>query len=138
MDELIDRARRGEANADEVSRLDAWRATSPDNERQYRDVMRLLDVGRSLGGVGHAPPRLTAEQVIARSASRGRGGRERVIRWAPWAIAAAAAIVAAVSLRSRASSDEVIPGWGATEVVTGATELATVQLGEGSVVRLAP
>ena len=61
-----------------------------------------------------------------------------MIRWAPWAIAAAAAIVAAVSLRSRASSDEVIPGWGATEVVTGATELATVQLGEGSVVRLAP
>ena len=60
MDELIDRARRGEANADEVSRLDAWRATSPDNERQYRDVMRLLDVGRSLGGVGHAPPRSPA------------------------------------------------------------------------------
>jgi len=33
---------------------------------------------------------------------------------------------------------DAIPGWGATEVVTGATELATVELGEGSVVRLAP
>ena len=138
MEELIDRARRGDASADELSRLDAWRAASTDNERHYRDVMRLLDVGRSLGVVARAAPRLTAEQVIARSAARGRRGRERVARWVPWAIAAAAAIVAAVSLRSRASFDGVIPGWGATEVVTGATELATVQLGEGSVVRLAP
>jgi transmembrane sensor len=59
-------------------------------------------------------------------------------RWAPWAIAAAATIVAAVALRSRAGTGSSVPGWGATEVVTGATELATVQLGEGSVVRLAP
>ena len=34
--------------------------------------------------------------------------------------------------------NDYFKGWGATEVVTGATELATVQLGEGSVVRLAP
>ena len=61
------------------------------------------------------------------------------MRWAPWAIAAAASIVAVVSLRSRVGNiGEPIPDWGATEVVTGATELATVQLGEGSVVRLAP
>ena len=42
------------------------------------------------------------------------------------------------SLRPRNSDSTRHPGWGATEVVTGATELATVQLGEGSVVRLAP
>jgi transmembrane sensor len=59
----------------------------------------------------------------------------------PWAVAAAAAIVAVVALTSRGSrlaDKQGIPGWGASEVVTGANELATVKLGEGSVVRLAP
>jgi transmembrane sensor len=142
MDELIDRARRGEASTDELSRLDAWRRATPENERQYQDTVRLLDAGRSLAAAGHQMPRPspTAEQVIARAAARGRSGRgQRAMRWAPWAIAAAASIGAAVSLRSRPSdAGNGIPGWGATEVVTGATELATVQLGEGSVVRLAP
>ena len=138
MDELIDRARRGEASADELSRLDAWRRATPDNERHYRETARLLAVGRSLGAARHATSPPMAEQVIARAASRGRPGRGNpAARWAPWVVAAAAAVVAAVSLRSSNAGD-AIPGWGATEVVTGATELATVQLGEGSVVRLAP
>ena len=48
---------------------------------------------------------------------------------------------AAVAIGSRVSqraSTAEIPGWGASEVVTGANELATVKLGEGTVVRLAP
>lgn len=140
MDELIDRARRGEATAAEITQLDAWRRASPDNERHFRQTTRVLETGRSLADVDVTARRLTSAQVIALTGARARSNpATRVRRWAPWAIAAAAATVAAVSLRGRApNSEPVIPGWGATEVVTGATELATVQLGEGSVVRLAP
>jgi len=147
MDELIHRANRGEASAAELAQLDAWRRASADHERQYQEVVRLLDVARSLaagpttstGATGPVPKPPPAAEIIARVASR--PGRRvlvrRVMRWAPWAVAAAATILAAVGLRSRGAG-EAVPGWGATEVVTGASELATVQLGDGSVVRLAP
>jgi transmembrane sensor len=140
MDELIDRMRRGEATADELTRLDAWRRASTENERAYQDTVRVLDAGRALGSADPTIARPTGSEIVARADARRRfAGRRAVARWTPWVIAAAASIVAAVTLRDRvapnAASDS---GWGATEVVTGATELATVQLGEGSVVRLAP
>src|SRR5688572_27021486 len=127
MDELIDRARRGEASADELAQLDSWRRSSGENERQYHQTLRVLTAGRSLGATEGGVPQPTAAAIVARASSRRRfAGQHGATRWAPWAIAAAAAIVAAVSLRSRAVTSEPIPGWGATEVVTGAAELATV------------
>jgi transmembrane sensor len=138
MDELIDRARRGEASAEELERLNAWRSAAPENGRAYRDVVRLLDAGQALGARPSGITRPSADEIVARVAARRRfAGRNAAVRWAPWAIAAAATIVAVASLRARTVPADV-PGWGATEVVTGAAELATVQLGEGSVVRLAP
>ena len=137
--ELIDRARRGEATAAELNELGVWRRESADNERQYQAALRLLDAGRALAEAEPGVDRPTAAEIIARTKSRRRfAGGSVATRWAPWAIAAAAAVVAAVSLRTRTTGGDGVPGWGATEVVTGATELATVQLGEGSVVRLAP
>ena len=139
MDELIDRARRGEATSEEMARLDVWRRASPENDRSYRDTVRLLDAGHALGVVAPAVDRPTAAEIVARAGARRRVGGGLVLRWAPWAIAAAAAVVAAVALGTpRAASTAPELSWGAAEVVTGATELATVQLGEGSVVRLAP
>lgn len=141
MDELIDRARRGEASEAELTELAAWRSASDQHERQYRQTVRLLDAAQSLGHVPSAITQPTGREIVARSTSRRRfAGATVAARWAPWAVAAAAAVVAVVSLRTRADTvaNGAIPGWGATEVVTGATELATVQLGEGSVVRLAP
>jgi len=136
---LVDRARRGEATAAELNDLATWRRASADNEREYQAILRLLDAGRALAKGETAISRPTAAEIIARTKSRRRfTGASVAARWAPWAIAAAAAVVAAVSLRSRTIGGDAIPGWGATEVVTGATELATVELGEGSVVRLAP
>jgi len=136
---LVDRARRGEATAAELNELATWRRASADNEREYQAILRLLDAGRALAEGETAISRPTAADIIARTKSRRRfTGASVAARWAPWAIAAAAAVVAAVSLRSRTIGGDAIPGWGATEVVTGATELATVELGEGSVVRLAP
>jgi ferric-dicitrate binding protein FerR (iron transport regulator) len=138
-DELIDRARRGEATAAELAELTTWRNESAANERQYQATLRLLEAGRALAGTAPALARPSADEIIARTKSRRRfAGASVAARWAPWAIAAAAVVVATVSLRTRATGGDAVPGWGATEVVTGATELATVQLGEGSVVRLAP
>jgi len=140
MDELIDRARRGEASPAELTQLEEWRRASEANARLYEHTIRLLDAGRALGTLGpHPRPRPTAGQIIRRAAARPTTVRRAVARWAPWAIAAAAAIVAAVALRARTPANgTAVPGWSATEVVTGSSELATVQLGEGSVVRLAP
>ncbi len=140
MDDLIDRVFRGEATEAEQTELAAWRAASTENDRQYRATMRLLETGRALGQVESPIGRPSAAEIIARTRSRRRfAGTTILARWAPWAIAAAAVLVASVSLLSRrVDTASPIPGWGATEVLTGATELATVQLGEGSVVRLAP
>lgn len=139
MDELIDRARRGEATEAELRELAAWRSESPENERRYRATMRLIDAARALGHADPGMARPSSAEIIARTKSRRRfSGVTAVARWAPWAIAAAAVVMAAVALRARTPSADSIPGWGATEVVTGVAELATVQLGEGSVVRLAP
>ena len=140
MDELIDRARRGEASTAELVELDAWRRVSAANERQYRDTVRLLDVARALGHDGPSRAvRPTARAVIERANARARRAWRVVMRRAPWGVAAAAVIIAVVAVRSRVASDvDRIAGWTATEVVTGSTELATVQLGEGSVVRLGP
>jgi transmembrane sensor len=142
IDELIDRARRGEATPGEIARLDAWRAESGENEHDYQATVRVLDAGRSLASVGTLPVPPSATEIASRVAARRRlAGRSHLTRWTPWAVAVAAAIVAAVAIRSRVSqpvSEAGIPGWGASEVVTGANELATVKLGEGSVVRLAP
>jgi len=140
MDDLIDRAYRGEATEAELAELSAWRRASAANERQFRATTRLLEAGRALRQVDTSLTQPSAAEIIARARSRRRfAGTSVIVRWAPWAIAAAAIIVAALSLRARRDDSGVsIPGWGSTEIVTGASELATVQLGEGSVVRLAP
>jgi transmembrane sensor len=135
MDELIDRARRGEATPSELDELTAWRHASDENERHYRQTIHLLETGRALGAVRTDLARPAARSIVAR-AQRNRSSA--IARWSPWAVAAAATIVAAIALRPRTTETASVPGWGATDVVTGAAELATVQLGDGSVVRLAP
>jgi len=48
VDELIDRARRGEATVEELQRLTAWRRATAANEQAYRQTMRLLDAASTL------------------------------------------------------------------------------------------
>lgn len=158
--QLIIQSLKLEASEAELRELDAWRRASAANERHYRDFVELWEVTQ--GGddiaIGTAPDiadilgsdvsgkDLTAGPELVRfprgrAASAARGPARRK-RWRP--IAAIAAAVAAVSLgtwtvitmlpRSQAAPLAL----GADELVTGTSEMATVSLRDGSVVRLAP
>src|SRR5690606_23926374 len=71
----------------------------------------------------------------AANAQRPADRPRRAATWLPWGIAAAA-VLALLLLRGPAATTPA-PG-GATDVSTGPSELATVQLDDGTVVRLAP
>ena len=142
MDEIIARALQGQATPQEVARIDAWRAESAENEQRYQEIVWLLDALRRMGPRPRSVPR-AAELIdrMQRQRSRAAGSsRSRVGVWLPWGLAAAATVLLAVQLASRApvastiSADPTQPA----EVVTGNGELATLRLHDGSVVRLAP
>jgi ferric-dicitrate binding protein FerR (iron transport regulator) len=136
VDELIERAFRGDVTDAERERLAIWRRESPEHERQFQRTMRLLEATRSMFSAPvSVPDRPAAAAVISRARSRDRlSFAPHLVRWAPWGVAAAAVLVAALNI---AGAGEPVPS-PPTEVVTGASELATVTLGDGTVVRLAP
>lgn len=140
MDEIIDRATRGEATPQELERLAAWRRESDANERHYHQVVALTEaLSRRLAVA--APPVPTAAELLERrrrvEALRPRPSRVAgVARWLPWGVAAAATLAFAMLMRQPAPAADV--AWQPTEIVTGASELATVQLPDGSVARLGP
>lgn len=154
-DDLIERALRGGASEAELAALVAWRRAAPENEQHYRRIERLIAAARTLRADA-AVPRPSAASIIASapntSPQRGEAGRDaaararphtgprgssrrsRLARSAPWAVAAAAVLVAMLNLRDAGGPADSGPA----EVFTGATELATVKLSDGTVVRLAP
>jgi transmembrane sensor len=134
MDELIERSLRGEASQAELERLAAWRHASLSNERHYRQVVRLLDAARALG-----PPPYGAVPTAATLLARARPAESRrwaPPRWTPWAVAAA--VLAVVTVAGVLTRQTSAVAWGPEEIFTGTAEMATVQLRDGSVVRLAP
>ena len=142
MDEIIDRAIRGEATPDELVRLAVWRQASTENERHFHETVALLEALGRRGARLHAEEgrRPSAAELLERRGRRDRLRRSPVLsrlRWIPWGVAAAIIVFGVVAaLRSRAAP--AASAWQATEVVTGAGELATVQLPDGSVARVAP
>ena len=139
MDEIIDREQRGEASPAELEQLTEWRRASIANEHEYRRLVRMLGVTRTLvSSLRSEPP--SAASVLGRRrddmsvdvgvapsmdtlAHRGRrrgGGCDR-------------GLCPTESKRAAAATS-----WGVADVATGAAEMTTVQLGDGSVVRLAP
>lgn len=98
IDELILRARRGEASEEELRRLDQWRRSSPDNERRFREVSRIVDLAAELEEPVDTTP-VSAETVVARAEERrsstsSASGSPR--RWSRRRILAGVAAVAAV------------------------------------------
>jgi transmembrane sensor len=132
MDEIIERARRGEASEDERRRLAAWRRASRENEQRFWQTTRLLGAAESLAPASADVP--TAVELLARPRAVARPPARRVPAWVPWTIAAAAVIALVVVQRQQSSTGQ----WALGDVVTGATEMATIRLGDGSIVRLAP
>jgi ferric-dicitrate binding protein FerR (iron transport regulator) len=147
MDDVIARQLRGEATAQEIADLVRWRAASPENERHYRDVIRLLTTLRAAASADPlTPPRAT--DLLARMATRTHEPRTGLPRprrasrwWVPFSIGAAACllIVADLVMRRQPPTPAVSERTAApTTITTGAGELATVRMVDGSVARLGP
>src|SRR5438067_13384810 len=86
MDDVIARQLRGEATAQEIADLVRWRVASPENERHYREAVRLLTALRTAAAADPlTPPRAT--DLLARMASRThdpRAGLPQARRAARW------------------------------------------------------
>ena len=137
MDEIIDREQRGEASAAELQQLSEWRRVSIANEHEYRRLVRMLGVTRTLvSSLRSEPP--SAAAVIGRRRDDVLPVVAARTRWMPWLIgigAAAAGLIAGIALPRTSLPAQ---SWGVADIATGAAEMTTVQLGDGSAVRLAP
>jgi Fe2+-dicitrate sensor, membrane component len=141
IDELIHRSLRDELTGDELARLARWRSESAANEQRYLRTVRLLEVMRredvstrpaptvnELLSHRRAPESLTWRTAASSRSVARRGGnrRRRDVGRLPGATSRPVASKADLPLAD------------AVGYSTGASEMATVQLSDGSVVRLAP
>lgn len=136
MEELLIRSFQGRIDGAEHERLRAWRASSEENELRYRELSAVWRMTALPEVPVEAPP--TAAAVLA-AAERRRAGSVQTF-W--YRVVAAAALVAAVLVGgaftfalTRGSQVGTGP-YG--EIVTGAGERATVNLWDGTAVRLGP
>lgn len=133
VDELIIRFLQGRASAEEEERLRCWRRASFGSERRYREVARVWELATpAVGAESHVPPQ--AADLLRRRA--GRGGAVRAL--VPRAAAAAAFIALGAAINAASTNERPTQAFGATELVTGPSELVTTRLADGSIVRLAP
>jgi transmembrane sensor len=168
MDELILRYLQGRATGEEEALLRRWREESPRNERRYREVEEVWRWFDPLAAAADAGTRPDARIIIARAeateateamdAGPGQaGGEPEPVREALDAPAAApapapaligrrqiglvaaalAALLAALGFGLGLVLGREAPP-GPLEVATGAAELATVTLEDGSTIRLGP
>lgn len=145
IDELIHRSLCDELTAEEAARLAAWRREALTNEQQYRRAVHLNAALRrhGLGAVTARPaPSVQALLSCAREAPMRSSVRRRVNPMRRWLAAGTIVFLASASysLLNRAASlprsaQPLADGVGYS---TGASEMATVHLSDGSVVRLAP
>lgn len=125
MDQIIIRFLRGQATPEEEARLVSWRRASAANEQQFQETSAVWDAT--------APPAVPPLRVASADVT-GRGGHHRLRQFA--ALAAMLLIGFAIGEFRHVPAQTPILGVG--EFVTGAGELATARLSDGTVVRLAP
>ena len=145
MDVLILRALDGIATGAELEQLRRWRAEAPENERHYEEVSQLWSAipGRAITTRPSVPPdpKMLMQRAATRPARVPPTADERRRAGRPWIAVAAAALIAigvAGALRWSRWRGRTLPAPKVTEFVTGSVEMSTVQLPDGSVVRLAP
>ncbi len=120
--------------------MQAWRRESSRNEAKYQDLVRVLALAGRVREAVDAGPAPTLAQLRARSEEvpleiqkRIRARPERRPVWRRrWVAAAAAIVVLGVAI------SEVRPGPGAEQFIADQSGSTTVNLRDGSVVRLAP
>lgn len=159
MDYLLFRSIKGEVEPPEDDGVLEWRRSSPANEAYFQELEQLLDLTQyayRIPDVGSRRPPAAADLVQparehegeeARKGMRSRRDRSLRFSFVPrrarraWKVLAGAAIAIAVGLfvyqRPPTPSDDFL-GLGIDEFVTGSNDVATVQLRDGTVVRLAP
>jgi ferric-dicitrate binding protein FerR (iron transport regulator) len=145
---IIILALRNEASVRELRELEAWRRASADNERHYRELVRVweLTAGGDDGIVVEPPPGV--DDIVAGSGHpapvelvppprpRPRPPSWLRGRWIRYAAAGAAAI--GLWTWSRGWMSTGGSGVGEDRFVTGRAGIATVNLKDGTVIRVAP
>jgi transmembrane sensor len=140
-DETLFRHLLGRTSRSEAEAVEAWSRASPDHEARLAELRRTLSLVDADEARIHARSGPTADRIIELASRREPNAppaRKPLVRYAVVGLAAAALVAVAVGVaRSRrpASPPFVLV---AGEYATGQGETATVQLGDGSVLRLAP
>ena len=143
MDELILKVLAGTATELEVHQVERWRRADEGNEAVFLQHRRVWGAVAFLPGVdGGEPPSLEALVAAAEARRRRSGVRVRLGRavrspWWGWGMAAAAVAALVLGVPWR---DAPTPEAGLTPVAssTGAENVVTLDLSDGSVLRLAP
>lgn len=153
MDYLLFRSLKAETTPAEEQKVREWLRASPDNRSYYEELARLLELtkdayvpsdedigsppsGRELVQAGHA----AAGQAPRRDESGARFARRP--RWLWWLAGGMGTVAASVllflSLNGWPAPSNDLLSLGVDEFVTGSKDVATVQLRDGTIVRLAP
>lgn len=166
MDYLLFRSLKGTATTAEEEKVCEWRATAPENASYYRELGRLLDVTSQAHGepavdvgdppsalelagqykrAGHGdrvdgrPTRLPRSARSADSARTASARKGRAIRWLTAGLGASvAAMLLVFSLQTGPATPADLLSLGVNEFATGVNDVATVQLRDGTILRLAP
>jgi transmembrane sensor len=138
LDSLLFRSLHLEATGAEEAKVLEWRHAAPENDAYYRELQRLLALTAEAyaGSPEGEPEPPDAAELLRLHAGRPVGVRRR--RWWLAGGLAAAAVLLVLALPRLHVGPQQLLGLGVEEFATGARDAATVQLRDGTVVRLAP
>jgi ferric-dicitrate binding protein FerR (iron transport regulator) len=140
-EDFLFRSLSGRTTPEEERAIVAWRAASPDNERQYQALGRVLALTRAARPPADSRPPQVLD-VLAEAARRdpdhGRARARWMERWWVRGVGAAALVLMGVAIARLAAPAPPSLRFGVEQLVTGPTETTTIGLSDGTVVRLAP
>ncbi len=138
IDELIMRWLQGSATPEELEALREWRRASPERQQYCRELERTWQLTGTTRIEADRDAIPTAGVILARAARAKRRARLRQFRAVlPWAGVAAAITLVGFGVYRWRGPSRAIEAMG-REFRTGPTELATVTLDDGTIVRLGP
>lgn len=151
MDFLLFRALKDQATPEEQDHVTEWRRESSRNEHYFREMELLLEITddhgrRPIPTPGPAPDvrrviRMAERPAIGVLVPGRRGPQPTPRGWfrpAGLGLLAASLVAAALLVRGGGPAPVELLSFGVDEFTTGSSDVATVQLRDGTVVRLAP